>query len=78
MKLDDRIHRANAGSRRVPPLLFRVLLAWVLSAIALAILVPALHARGVALQGWMPWALILAAMILCVGPDLVGRWKGRD
>ena len=74
MNLTDRINRANARSRRVPSLVFRVLIAWFLSAIVLGLLVPLLHARGLALQPWMPWAVIGASLALCVGPDLV-RWS---
>ena len=71
MTLTDRINSANARSRRVPALLFRVLIAWFLSAIVLAVLVPALHARGVEIRAWMLWAVILAALGLCIGPDLI-------
>ena len=77
MTLTDRINRANARSRRVPSLVFRVLMAWFLSAIILGLLVPALHARGVTLQPWMPWAVIGASLALCVGPDLVRRFRAR-
>ena len=77
MKLIDQINRANTRSRQVPSFLFKVLLAWLLSAILLAVLVPALHARGVPLRLWMPWAVILASLALCVGPDLVRRFRRR-
>jgi hypothetical protein len=73
MTLIDQINRANARSRRVPSIIFRVLLAWLLSAIVLGLLVPALHARGIQLQAWMAWAIILAALVLCVGPVLIRR-----
>ena len=75
MTLTDRINRANARSRRVPTLLLRVLIAWFLSAVVLALLVPALHARNVEIQAWMLWAVIAAALGLCIGPDLVGRFR---
>lgn len=77
MSLIDQINRANARSRRVPSILFRMLLAWLLSAIVLGLLVPALHARGIELRAWMPWAVILAALVLCVGPALVRRHVNR-
>jgi hypothetical protein len=77
MSLIDQINRANARSRRVPSILFRVLLAWLLSAIVLGLLVPVLHARGVRLQPWMPWTVIVGSMALCVGPDLVRRFMNR-
>jgi len=75
MSLTDRINRANARSRRVPPLVLKMLLAWFLSAIILGVLVPVLHQRGVELRAWMPWAVIIAALALCVGPDLVSRLR---
>lgn len=75
MSLTDQINRANARSRRVPSLVLRLLIAWFLSAIILSLLVPVLHARGVALQAWMPWTVIGASLALCVGPDLVRRFK---
>ena len=77
MSIIDQINRANARSRRVPSLLFRVLLAWLLSAVVLGLLVPVLHARGIELQAWMPWTVILSSLALCVGPDLVRRFVGR-
>lgn len=77
MSLIDQINRANARSRRVPSIIFRLLLAWLLSAIALGLLVPALHARGVELQLWMPWTVILGSLVLCVGPVLVRRYFDR-
>ena len=77
MSLIDQINRANARSRRVPSFIFRVLLAWLLSAIVLGLLVPALHARGIELQPWMPWTVILASLVLCVGPVLVRRFMDR-
>ena len=73
MTLTDRINRANARSRRVPSLFFRLLIAWFISAIVLAVLVPALHTRDVEISSWMVWAVILATLGLCVGPDLVRR-----
>jgi hypothetical protein len=75
MSLADRINRANARSRRVPSLVFRVLIAWFSSAIVLGLLVPALHARGIELRAWMPWTVIVASLALCLGPDLVRRYK---
>ena len=73
----DQITRINSRSRRVPAIVFRLLLAWLLSALVLAVLVPALYARGVRLQAWIPWAVILAATGLCAVPDLVRRLRGR-
>jgi hypothetical protein len=78
MNMSDRINRANARSRRVSPVIFKVILAWFLGAIVMAILVPLLHARGLPLQQWMVWAVIAAAFALCLGPDLVKRVMKRD
>ena len=75
MTLTDRINRANARSRRVPSLFFRLLIAWFLSAIVLALLVPLLHSRDVEIRAWMVWLVIVATVGLCVGPDLVGRLR---
>ena len=78
MTLTDRINRANAQSRRVPSLVFRLLLAWVLGAIVLALLVPALRARGVALEPWMVCGVISITLALAVGPQLVRRLTSRE
>ena len=77
MTLIDQINRVNARSRRVPSILFRILIAWFLSAIVLALLIPALHARGVEIRGWMLWTVILLSLALCLGPDLIRR-RRRD
>jgi hypothetical protein len=78
MTMTDRIHRANARSRRVPSLVFRAFLACFAGGIVLALLVPALHARGIALEGWMAWGVILALLALVLGPELVRRIARRD
>lgn len=77
MSMSARIKAANARSRRVPSLLLNGLLAWFLSAIILAVLVPALAASGRQLSAWMVWAVILASFALCVGPDLWTRSRRR-
>jgi hypothetical protein len=77
MTLIDQINRANARSRRVPSVLFKLLIAWFLSAIVLALLVPALHARGVEIRAWMFWTVILLSLALCLGPDVVRRRRTR-
>lgn len=78
MTMNDRILRANARSRRVPSVLFRLLLAWILSAIILAVSVPALQAQGIDLRGWMIWAVILGSMALCLGPLAATRLRRRS
>ena len=77
MTFTDRINRVNARSRRVSLVLIRLFLAWGLSAIVLALVVPALHARGIPLQAWTVWAVIVAACALAAGPDLVRRLSSR-
>ncbi len=66
MTMNQRVVRANARARRVPKVLLRVLLAWILSAIILAISVPVLQARGIELTGWMIWGVILGSLALCL------------
>ncbi len=78
MKINDRIHHANAQSRRVPVVLFKLLLAFVLSGIVLAVMVPTLAARGVALTHWMIWPVIIASMLLCLGGEIKSGLSRRD
>jgi hypothetical protein len=77
MTMTDRIHRANARSRRVPSLVLRTLLALFAGGILLAVLVPALHARGIALENWMAWGVLLACLALALGPELARRISRR-
>ena len=77
MTMNDWINRINARSRRVPAVLLRLLLAWFLSATLLAVIVPALRSSGTELRGWMVWAVILASLALCIGPELLARWRRR-
>ncbi len=78
MNMTDRINRANARSRRIPSLVFRTFLGVCLSGIVMALLVPMLHRRGVPLQAWMAWTVIVAGPALSIGPDLVRRFTSRD
>ena len=78
MKVNDRIHDANARSRRVPVVLFKLLLAWVLSGVVLALMVPALAVRGVTLTHWMIWPVILASVLLCLGGEIRSGLSRRD
>ena len=73
MNMNDRIMEANARSRRVPAVLFRVLLAWIMSAIILAVLVHTLRAQGLELRGWMAWLVIVGSLGLCLGPLVAAR-----
>lgn len=78
MKVNGRIYQANARSRRVPAVIFKLLLAFVLSAIVLALMVPALAARGVTLTHWMIWPVIIASMLLCLGGEIRSGLTRRD
>lgn len=78
MTMTDRIHTANARSRRVPSLVLRAFLAFAAGGITLALLVPALHRRGVALEGWIAWGVILVFLALALGPELARRFVRRN
>lgn len=78
MKMNDRIHDVNARSRRVPVVIFKMLLAWLLSGIVLALLVPALAVRGLSLTHWMIWPVILASMAICLGGEIRSGLTRRD
>lgn len=77
MSMTDRLHQANARSRRVPSLVGRTALALVAAGILLAVLVPAMHARGIALDSWMAWGVLLASLALALGPELARRMSRR-
>ena len=78
MSMHERINSANARSRRVPAVIFKVILAWFLSGIVLALLVPVLHARGIGLSHWIVWPVILASTALCLGGEIRSAVRGRD
>lgn len=78
MTMTDRIHAANARSRRVPSLVLRAFLACAAGGITLALLVPALHRRGIALEGWMAWGVILVFLALALGPEAARRVSRRN
>lgn len=73
----QRIIDWNARSWWVPVVLVKFFLAWALSAVTLALLVPALHTRGWRLQGWAVWAVIAGCVGLAVAPDLWNRYRSR-
>ena len=50
----------------------KTFVAFVIAGIVMAILVPALHSRGVALQGWMVGAVMAGSLVVCLGPTV---WK---
>ena len=72
------IHRANARSRRVPSIVFRMALALAAGAVVLALLVPALHRRGIPLEGWMAWGVILLVLALVLLPEAARRIGQHD
>ncbi len=74
MSMGHRINDVDARSRRVSPILWKAVLAWFLGAIVLAILVPALGARGLHLHRWTVWTIILASFAVSLGPDLWRRY----
>lgn len=76
--MQERIHSVNARSRRVPVVIFKVILAWFLSGIVLAVMVPALHARGIELSHWIVWPVILASMALCLSGEIRAGFSGRE
>jgi hypothetical protein len=67
----------NARSWSIPSVLLRIALSLVLSAIVLALLVPALHANGQPLRGWVVWGVILGALSLAIVPGLWVRFRQR-
>ena len=74
MSMQQRINGVNARSRRVSAILLKTVLAWFLGAIVLAILVPALGARGLHLHRWMVWTIMLGSFAVALGPDLWQRY----
>ena len=65
----------NARSWRIPPVVLRMGLSLVISAIVLALLVPAMHSKGWGLRAWMVWGVILGSLALSVGPGLWVRYR---
>lgn len=78
MKVNDRIHNVNARSRRVPVVIFKLLLAFVLSGVVLALMVPALAVREIELSHWMIWPVILASLLLCLGGEIRSGMRRQD
>ena len=70
--------RVRAGSRpRTSSLVFRVFLGVFLSGIVLALLVPGLISRDIAVPAWLPWVVVLGSVALCAGPEIVRRIRNR-
>ena len=76
--MTNRMQRANARSRRVPSFVPRVFLALAAGAVVLALLVPALTRRGIPLEGWMAWGVILVFLALALAPEVARRLLRRD
>ncbi len=79
MLIIDRIVSFNAWLARftIPNILLKGLLGYALAGVLLALLVPPLHARGIALRGWMVWSTIAGMIGICIGPDLYQRYRRR-
>ena len=68
----------NAKAWQVPTMLIKVFFAFVIAGLVMAILVPAMHTRGVTLQGWMVWGVIAASVAVCMAPDIRRWWVARS
>ena len=79
MFIIDRIVSFNAWLARftIPNIFLKALLGYVLGGVILAIVVPPLHARGIALRGWMAWSTIVVMILICTGPSLYSRFQRR-
>ena len=78
MNMQEWMNSANARSRRVPAVIFKVILAWFLSGIVLALLVPVLHGQAIELTHWVVWPVVLASMALCLGREIRTGFRQRD
>jgi len=68
----------QAKSWTIPMIVLKAFVGYLLGGVLLAIIVPFLHARGVSLQEWMAWGVILTAIVVCVGPDVYYRLRHRN
>ena len=59
-------------------MMMKAFVGFLLAGVVLAILVPALHGRGVALQGWMVWGVMALMIAVCISPDLYQRYRNRE
>jgi len=74
----EQITGLNARSGRIPSAALRIGLSLVISAVILALLVPAMHSNGWVLRGWIVWGVILGSLALAIVPGLWNRYrKGR-
>ena len=75
----DRIVSFNAWLARFTILnvLLKGLLGYALAGVLLALLVPPLHARGIAIRGWMVWSTIAGMIAICIAPDVYQHYRRR-
>ena len=76
----DRIVAWNARQAKswtIPVMVLKAFVGYLLGGVVLAVIVPFLHARGVSLQEWMAWGVILTTIVACVGPDVYYRLRHR-
>jgi hypothetical protein len=67
----------NVKAWQVQTMWIKLFFAFVIAGIVMAILVPAMHTRGVTLQGWMVWGVIAASVAVCMAPDIRRWWVSR-
>lgn len=75
--MKERIHDWNLRAGHVPLLLVKAFLAFVIAALVMALLVPFMHRRGVALEGWMVGTVVVASLAIGLGPGLWRQWRAR-
>lgn len=73
----DRILHADLMRLVIPRILLKGLLGYALAGVMLALAVPRLHARGIALRSWMAWTTILVMIAICIAPDVYRRYRRR-
>ena len=77
----DRVVAWNARQAKswtIPGMILKAFVGFFLGGVLLAVIVPFLHARGVSLQEWMAWGVILATIAACAGPDVYYRLRHRN
>ena len=58
--------------------MMKMFVGFLLAGVVLALLVPALHGRGVTLEGWMVWGVMALMIAVCISPDLYQRYRNRE
>jgi hypothetical protein len=80
MALTDRLVAWNARQAQrwsVLTVVLKGVIGFMLAGIIMAILVPALHTRGVTLRSWMIWTVMGLSIAVCIGPDVYYRYRRR-